>query len=184
MDYRGLNMKNILLGLGMLGCFCGNNTIAMQNRNAIFDAVKSDNVNNVRAVIAQYGKDVVRSRDLNGRTPLHFAQDARIVNELLHAGAGVDCRDNMGRTPMDWTCYFVHSYGVSLALAETNGVRACINSIRTELIECMAILSENGGTTHLSIDLDNASRDNIWNFSELKVLNKLREQGNVGLYFG
>ena len=39
-------------------------------------------------------------RDEHGKTPLHFAKSAGVVNSLVRAGAGVNATDDSGNTPL------------------------------------------------------------------------------------
>lgn len=79
-----------------------NNTDVSATYNAgnppLIEAVEAGSLDQVRRLL-EAGEDV-NTRNSNGETPLHWAEDANVMRLLLEAGADVNARDSYGDTPL------------------------------------------------------------------------------------
>lgn len=81
----------------LLGMKCG---LGMEPPNQLHNAAVYGNLDQLRLLLAQGFR--VNDPDLRGFTPLYRATESAVIRCLLEAGATIDVRDYIGRTPLHY----------------------------------------------------------------------------------
>lgn len=91
----------------------------MSETEEFFAAVSSGNLNRIRELLART-PSLVRVRDAEGATPLHYAAfrgDRELVRVLVDGGADVNSRDERyDATPAGWAIEYLRELGGLLAM--------------------------------------------------------------------
>ena len=85
----------------------------------------------VRMIISEF-KANINSRDINGRTPLHYACKEGHLNIISEFQANADGTDNIGQTPLHYACKKGHKDVARVLISEFQASVECTDIILYE----------------------------------------------------
>jgi len=145
--------------------------------NEIFDFVKANNIDKVKALI-ENTPSLVNSKDMDGRTPLHWAARGvyfEIMEYLIKKGADVNAKDNNQIYPIESVT--VRNHPLSLKLLIDNGAKTDVSDNEGSYI--IHIAAQYGYIEEIKILLENGSYLEIKdNYQRTPLIIASREGGD------